>query len=102
MQVVVERIEEHAFSVAHYFVQNGDMMRDPEMVFVKAADGEWYPTYFRQDSIGIEQTSARFDGQKPTSCAPSLQRDHATFANTWMRNIAEQQRAWFNGEETGS
>ena len=36
------------FSVAHYHVQNGDMMQDPEMEFIRAADGRYYPRSFLQ------------------------------------------------------
>lgn len=95
MQVVVERLDEQSYSVAHYYEQNGDLMRDPEMVFVKAATG-WYATYFRQDSIGLEQTSAKYN---PTTggfmVSPRTHRDHTSFANMWMRNIKAQQREYF-------
>jgi hypothetical protein len=59
------------YSVAHYYKQNGDMMRDPEMIFwaAKTRDKDlmivnaYYPIYFRMDPI-IEQSSAVFrDGE---------------------------------------
>ena len=34
------------FSVAHYFEQNGDLVPDPDVVFVRAADG-WAPVSFQ-------------------------------------------------------
>lgn len=53
-------------SVAHYYVQNGDLMRDPDMEFEvdpkeldadvtpKTLSGEgWYPLTYRQDGLGI-------------------------------------------------
>lgn len=95
MQVVVERLDSMTYSVAHYYTQNGDAMRDPEMVFVRAAGG-WYATYFRQDNMGIEQTSAEYDHKSGGFlCRDRWQRQHATFANTWMRNIRSQQAAYF-------
>lgn len=77
------------FSVAHYHEQNGDLMRDPEMVFLRDRDGHFYPTYFRQDGgLGLEQESA--DMVKGT-VRPAMQAEHAVFANLWMKNIREQQ-----------
>ena len=87
-----------AVSLSHYGEQNGDLMRDPEMIF-KAVwfDGELQavvPVYFRNDYLGSEQWSvtnwqeldAEYDG-----FYPKLQADQARFANTWMKNIKAQQ-----------
>jgi hypothetical protein len=92
MSVSVERIGAHTYSVAHYYVQNGDMMRDPEMVFVKGGDGRFYPIYFRQDGIGVERESAGLDEHGAVKWTrPVWQKDQAVFAGTWMRNIVSQQ-----------
>jgi len=75
--------------VAHYHEQNGDLMRDPEMVFLRDKDGRFFPTYFLQDGgLGFEQESA--DVGKGTF-QPAMQAEHASFANLWMKNIREQQ-----------
>ena len=42
-----------AVSVAHYYTQAGDAMRDPEMVFEVAPDGGFHPVNFQQDNLGI-------------------------------------------------
>jgi hypothetical protein len=47
------------FSLAHYYEQNGDLMRDPEMLFIQAEDGGYYPAEIWQDpvnshSVGIQ------------------------------------------------
>jgi len=86
------------YSITHYYKQNGDMMRDPEMIFWHGKTvnrkGEmidtYYPTYFRQDPA-IEQESAIFENGKLTGYSPRMQKDHAIFANQWMKNIKEQQ-----------
>ncbi len=58
MDVVVEYIDQcnlgAMFSIAHYYEQNGDLMRDPEMCFIQGGDGEYCPYYYRQDGLGIE------------------------------------------------
>ena len=77
------------FSVAHYYEQNGDLMRDPEMVFLRDSAGRFFPTYFRQDGgLGFEQESA--DVEKGTFLL-AVQAEHASFADMWMKNIREQQ-----------
>jgi len=43
------------FSIAHYYEQNGDLMKEPDMVFIKGQDGEYYPMDFQQDNIGMYQ-----------------------------------------------
>lgn len=87
----------HLYSVTHYYKQNGDMMRDPEMIFWqgqglsrdKVVD-TYYPTYFRQDPM-MEQESIIFEGGEMKGVRTRMQADQASFANTWMANIKEQQ-----------
>lgn len=80
------------YSVAHYYKQNGDCMRDPDMEFLKGADGEYYPISFWQDAPpvrdepvewGADGEIVGYNAQKQAVLVP--------FANTWMRNIKEQQ-----------
>jgi len=100
MAVCIEVIEECGgnlhISVAHYGEQAGDLMRDPEMIFLKVA-GDYYPYYFRNDYVGVEQYSVEFErdevGRVKMMVRPKMQADHAAFANTWMVNIQEQQTA---------
>lgn len=98
MAVVVELIESspagsyELFSVTHYYRQNGDLMRDPEMIFFKSFNGQYYPVYYRQDSLGVEQESVVFMGRDSIKAFyPKMQAGQAAFANIWMRNIKLQQ-----------
>jgi hypothetical protein len=96
MRVTVERLSAATFSVAHYFEQQGDLMRDPEMVFLRGADGQFYPVSFRQDSTGTDEIGARLGRDDVVlGVDPRLQADHARFASTWMVNIRSQQAKWF-------
>ena len=79
------------YSIAHYYKQNGDAMRDPEMVFYKAPDGKYYPVMFQQDNLCIYQESVEWEGEKIVAYDRSVQKDHVFFANLWMKNIKEQQ-----------
>jgi len=81
------------FSVTHYYEQNGDLMRDPDMEFLKVGD-DYYPTYMRQDGGGAYEREAVVYGEdgKIERYYPRMQADLAFFANQWMKNIKEQQK----------
>lgn len=93
MKVHVEVIGKHhksyVVSVAHYYIQEGDMCCDPDMTFLVNDTGV-YPMTFQQAIPPIYQEAARIedDGVK---YAPKLQRDIKRFANDWMNNIQSQQ-----------
>ena len=98
MALVIEDIQElgpHGFpviSVAHYGEQNGDLMRDPEMLFEISKNGEktvLTPHYWRNDYVGIAQYSATI-GDGRLTINQKLQREHAEFAEMWDRNLRDQ------------
>jgi len=97
MPVVVELLRDcelgKIYSVTHYYEQNGDAMRDPDMEFIKAKDENYYPIYFRQDGVpGLEQEVLIYNDQgRIAQYRPKLMNDLAKFGNMWMRNIKEQQ-----------
>jgi hypothetical protein len=78
------------FSVTHYNKQNGDLMADPDMTFLRGFDGNYYPGSFRNDHVGVNQECLWIDGSE-VKFAPRLQKDLASFTTTWMRNIKHQQ-----------
>lgn len=79
------------YSIAHYGTQEGDLMSDPRMEFLKLNDGNFVPTLFENHYAGVFQESVIIEA-KTIKCNDQLQRDHARFANLWMKNIKEQQR----------
>ncbi len=89
MPVHIERIGKWDYSIAHYGKQNGDLMRDPEVVF-HVDHGKIYPIYWRNDYVGLEQFSAVLKNDI-WEVKPKMQADHKNFANTWLKNIKEQQ-----------
>jgi hypothetical protein len=83
------------YSISHYYKQNGDMMADPDMTFLRGITGAWFPLTFQQDGglpIYQEVIADRFDDGRIKSFRPKLSRELATFANMWMKNIKSQQR----------
>lgn len=99
MRLVVEILLESGpsgelvVSVAHYGVQNGDLMRDPEMLFEIVEEGgasKLWPFYFRNDYVGVEQWSRRRDTCGDMICQPALTREFEKFADMWDSNLVEQ------------
>jgi hypothetical protein len=76
-------------SVAHYYMQNGDAMRDPEIVFSVSKLGFWVPMTFQQDNLGLYQEAVTIrDGAFFVKFA--LIRDLQEFARMWDRNLKNQ------------
>jgi len=67
-------------SVCHYGEQNGDLMRDPEIVFL-VQDHKELPTYFRNDYAGVE----RFDVHKSSQII-----EIQNFVKLWVKNLEAQ------------
>lgn len=89
---IIERADKYdRISLAHYGEQNGDAMRDPEMLFALHKDSlQFIPYYYRNDYMGVEQYSVKWTAEG-VLLNRRLQADHTTFANQWLRNIAAQQ-----------
>jgi hypothetical protein len=80
------------FSIAHYYEQNGDLMRDPEMIFLKQ-NGKYYPVSFQQDGgLGFYQEAIEIQRCRVLRYYPPILDEQASFAAMWMKNIREQQR----------
>ena len=80
-------------SVAHYGKQNGDAMRDPEMLFEVRREGVEFildPYYWRNDYLGIERYSSFRDDEQKLFTLPALKRQHEQFARTWDTNLRAQ------------
>jgi len=81
-------------SLCHYGEQNGDLMRDPDIVFLfhNGPDGAAAePVSFRNDYLGIVQDVYRYDGTgRRTHVVPSLKQDLKEFAESWFANLKEQ------------
>lgn len=98
MRLVIEDIQVPGpngyptLSVAHYGEQNGDAMRDPEMLFELAGTSgqiRLVPYYFRNDYVGVEQYS-RLNQDGVALFRPGLLREHQRFARLWDRNLRAQ------------
>ena len=81
-------------SICHYSEQNGDLMRDPEMVFEIFTHGEASaaePLSFQNDYMGVFQEVYRYDESgKKTHVTTRLKAELKSFAKTWFTNLKDQ------------
>ena len=92
-------------SVCHYGEQNGDLMRDPEVVFIDLGENpasagtpefslikmRFIPVDFRNDYAGVWDRCVRFnedDGDFEYNAEKVA--DLLKFVNLWMQNLVEQ------------
>jgi len=102
MPLVVERIGSVAFastpdkpfklySFAHYGEQNGDAMRDPDVVMLDSPAG-LFPVSFRNDYVGVDNEALGYDANgNITGFRNRMQADIVSFCNTWAKNLKDQQ-----------
>lgn len=92
MEVIFEDDKYKIISLAHYFLQCGDLMADPEMCFLfNKIQGIYFPIYYKQDTMGVEEESVEMENGEINGANLTLQKEHARFANMWLRNIKYQQ-----------
>ena len=96
MPVCVERVEETqhgpVFSVAHYYEQAGDLVPDPDVTLLRAADGEFYPLSYQSALAYRRSVELGADGGVRVNRAQQI--DLAHFVGGWLRNIKSQQGLW--------
>jgi len=92
VEVIFEDSKFKIISLAHYFLQCGDLMADPEMCFLfSKTQGVYFPIYYKQDTMGVEEESVEMEDGEITRLNLTLQQEHTRFANMWLRNIKYQQ-----------
>jgi len=99
MPLCVNRLSKDKVALSHYGEQNGDLMADPDMVFWISPDGQIIPCSLQNDYAGIYHSAVNFrdscpgdNGYSfPATFSSRMQADLASFANTWLRNIKQQQ-----------
>jgi len=81
-------------SLCQYGEQNGDLMRDCDLVFMVTdmpGGAAAEPVSFRNDYLGIVQDVYRYDeAGKRTHVVPSLKQDLKEFARAWFVTLRDQ------------
>ena len=78
------------YSVAHYYVQNGDLIAEPEMELLRDETGAWLPVSITM-AIGHKRALLLGDGGR-VRVDEREYRSQIRWLSTWMRNIKSQQR----------
>ena len=97
LELVIEAMDESGpmglptLSVAHYGLQNGDLMRDSEMCFELGLAGGAHldPFYWRNDYVSVEQWSRNIVRDHYVHLV-ALHQQHVRFAQTWDANLRMQ------------
>ena len=77
-------------AVSHTYVQNGDVMRDPEIVAeITPGSSDWLPISFRQDNLGILHEAVVSEGGV-FLLHHGLVADLKRFMALWDKNLREQ------------
>lgn len=81
--LVLEKIGEDEYSIAHYYTQNGDRMRDPEITFILDEAGRSINILsYTQDNMGIYYTTDERTEEQIE--------DLRQFFDQWLTNIRNQ------------
>ena len=78
-------------SVMPHYEQNGDLMRDPDLVVELIPQVDWWlPVSFQQDNPGIYQEAVRLDDRGRLVTHSRLVDSLKAFMAEWDRNLGEQ------------
>ena len=88
MPLSMDYLGENRISISHTYLQNGDLMADPDMEFVFDLENKTLSARtFQQDGIGLYQTVENQQGEVDN---PDLERQLNSFARQWFDNIQSQ------------
>ena len=89
MPLHLQWIDSDVISIRHTYMQNGDIMCDPEMTFrVDREKGTLEPLTFRQD--GAPWIYQEVYSEPGIIWFPKLSRALSSFTQQWMKNISQQ------------
>lgn len=90
MAVHVDRLGERTYSLAHYFEMNGDLVCDPDGVFVRT-DAGWLPVALQLCTGHYTRALELDESERPARVDARAFVELSRFAAMWLRNIADQQ-----------
>ena len=99
MPAVIEKIGPERFSVAHYFLQYGDLVADPDLEFVRQ-DGAWFPVAVTQ-LLGSTLAATTDENGRIVSVNRQAYADLRSFAGVLLLNIKHQQGIKVPGRAKG-
>lgn len=88
MPLSMDYLGQNRISISHTYLQNGDLMADPDMEFVFDLENKTLSARtFQQDGIGLYQIVENQQGEVDN---PDLERQLNSFARQWFDNIQSQ------------
>ncbi|MCP4539442.1 MAG: hypothetical protein GY832_20080 [Chloroflexi bacterium] len=102
--LVIERVDSDRVAISHFFIQNGDVMRDPEIVFSydpsQPVDFQFWPVEITQHPVGVYRRKFfERDGRKMVDT--SFHSSVSPLVKIWAKNLKFQgwEKAKITGEE---
>jgi len=87
MDLSIDRLGPDRIAVAHNFIQNGDVMADPDMeVLVDMTTRTAFGMAYQLDSLGVYQTAE--DGTGHVNA--DLRLELSSFLQKWLKNLEAQ------------
>lgn len=91
MPLSIERLWTNMYSLTHYYKQNGDMMRDPDVVLFRDERGRWFPVTFRRDGgVPVYTVALEMDATGITGVYRRRYASVRDFVRLWLRNLRAQ------------
>lgn len=86
MPLTIEKIGNCNIAIAHHYIQNGDLMCDPEIVYYLDVDKqELRPKSYQQDNMGLYKTVEHENGVDMV-----YEAELSKFTAEWFNNIKQQ------------
>lgn len=90
MDLSIDCIGEGRISMAHNYIQNGDLMADPDMEIQIHPTGVAEALTFQQDSLGLYQEVYTEGPHGEKMVYPQLKKDLNRFLEQWLKNLKMQ------------
>ena len=91
MPLSIGRLGPRLFSLAHYYKQNGDTMRDPDVELYRDPQGRWFPVTFQQDgTMPVYTVALNLDADGITGVYRRRYASLRDFVRMWLRNLRAQ------------
>ena len=90
MDLNVDVLSKNRLSLAHNYIQNGDVMTDPDMEIEVNFDIQTAEALTYQDNYGYQEVYVFNEKGEKVSFYPKTKKDLNIFLSQWLTNIKKQ------------
>jgi uncharacterized protein YqiB (DUF1249 family) len=90
MDLNVDVLSKNRVSLAHNYIQNGDVMADPDMEIEVNFDMQTTEALTYQDNYGYQEVYLFNEKGEKVSFYPKTKKDLNIFLSQWLKNIKNQ------------